>query len=433
MPQPDSVLELSASPAAGPATVEIVERKGTGHPDTICDGLAEAASLALCRLYLERTGVILHHNVDKVLLRGGQARPSFGGGVVSEPIEIFLAGRATCRFKGGDLPVDEHVDQACRSWLHNHLRHVDADAHVRLHMLLRPSSEALVDLFARGHGRRVALANDTSCGVGYAPRSALESAVYGLERHLNSPKAKAAHPEIGEDIKVMGVRRGDASRLTVALAFIGAHIESAADYLAKKAALQEEATDVARRFLGLDVSADINTADSPPDALYLTVTGTSAEMGDDGEAGRGNRANGLITPYRPMTMESIAGKNPVNHVGKLYGVAANLIAEDVVQAIDEVAAAECYLVSQIGRPIDEPQIVDLRIRLVQGASLSRLRRRLEDIVAAQLERVALLGEDLLQGRLSLDHWPLRTPAEARATGAPEPDVRSSPQNPVARR
>ena len=72
-----------------------VERKGLGHPDTICDAVSEAASLALSRAYLERCGRVLHHNVDKVLLRGGTARPAFGGGEVLEAIEIYIAGRAT--------------------------------------------------------------------------------------------------------------------------------------------------------------------------------------------------------------------------------------------------------------------------------------------------------------------------------------------------
>jgi hypothetical protein len=58
--------------------VELVERKGIGHPDTICDGVAEAFARRLCRFYLDRFGVILHQNVDKALLRAGVA--AFGGG-----------------------------------------------------------------------------------------------------------------------------------------------------------------------------------------------------------------------------------------------------------------------------------------------------------------------------------------------------------------
>ena len=62
------------------AQVELVERKGIGHPDTICDALAETFSRALSRHYRDRFGTVLHHNVDKALLVGGRATPRFGGG-----------------------------------------------------------------------------------------------------------------------------------------------------------------------------------------------------------------------------------------------------------------------------------------------------------------------------------------------------------------
>lgn len=82
--------------------------------------------------------------------------------------------------------------------------------------------------------------------------------------------------------------------------------------------------------------------------MTLVVSGTSAEAGDDGEVGRGNRINGLITPGRPMSLEAAAGKNPVSHVGKIYNVLARDIAEAVVARVPEVASAECCMVSRIG-------------------------------------------------------------------------------------
>jgi S-adenosylmethionine synthetase len=64
----------------------------------------------------------------------------------------------------------------------------------------------------------VILANDTSCGVGYAPLSLLEKAVHAVEGYLSGPAMKCSHPEIGEDIKVMGVRCDRDAHLAVALA-----------------------------------------------------------------------------------------------------------------------------------------------------------------------------------------------------------------------
>jgi S-adenosylmethionine synthetase len=175
----------------------MVERKGLGHPDSICDALAEAASLALCRLYLERFGVIFHHNVDKVLLWGGEARPAFGGGRVVEPIEIFIAGRATRRFDRIELPVEDSVVDACRNWLRNHLTNLDADRDVKLHTLLRPSSSELVRLFPDQRKTGLILANDTSCGAGYAPAEP-----FGKSR----PRCGASSQRAGHESRTPGTR-----------------------------------------------------------------------------------------------------------------------------------------------------------------------------------------------------------------------------------
>jgi S-adenosylmethionine synthetase len=387
--------------------VEIVERKGIGHPDTICDHLAEAVSLALSGAYRERFGTILHHNVDKVLLRGGEARPAFGGGTVVSPIEIFLAGRATRKVQDVELPINELALNACRIWLQRCLPELDIAHHVKFDIMLRPGSPDLVDLFMRRQHTDSILANDTSCGVGYAPLSELERVTLALERHLNSAAVRQVLPAIGSDIKIMGVRQGQYLRFIVAVALVGAHVMTVGDYLDKKDQIIEMARRKVRELTGRDAAGiDVNAADAPPGSLYLTVTGTSAEAGDDGEAGRGNRANGLITPYRPMTMESLAGKNPVNHVGKLYNLAASLIAHDLVTGNDRIRAAQCVMVSEIGRPIEQPQILDLQILPAAGASVAALAPHTEEVARRHLARLSNLADDLLDGRLAFDRWPL---------------------------
>jgi len=120
--------------------VEIVERKGIGHPDTICDALAEELSRTLCQYYLDNFGLILHHNVDKALLWGGTSKPKFGGGKIISPIEIFLAGRATSEYKGVSVPIEDLVEQSCTNWLKSNFHVLDAEQHVKLHSLIRPGS-----------------------------------------------------------------------------------------------------------------------------------------------------------------------------------------------------------------------------------------------------------------------------------------------------
>ncbi len=299
---------------SGEQPVEVVERKGLGHPDSVCDALAEELSLAYSRHALARFGTIPHHNVDKALLRAGRSAPRFGGGEVLEPIEIFLAGRAATRVGGERLPIEELALTSATRWLGGNLRGLDVGRHVRLRSLVGPGSEDLVDLFGRG-AAGAPLANDTSCGCGHAPLSELESIVYEVERALSGAAGREL-PGAGEDVKVMGVRRGDRIQLTVACAARGPALPDAGAYGELRREIARRSLACARARSAREVRVAVNAADDDArGSYYLTVTGTSAEAGDDGQAGRGNRANGLITPGRPMTLESLAGKNPVTHVG----------------------------------------------------------------------------------------------------------------------
>lgn len=379
------LIDRLAPPVGGEAAAEVVERKGLGHPDTICDALAEQLSVALCRFYLERFGTVLHHNVDKVLLWGGAARPDFGGGEVSEPIGLYLAGRATLSYRGVTVPIRDLVTDSCEQWLAANLHALDPRRHVAVYCLVRPGSADLVELYSRQRGGGVWLANDTSCGVGYAPLSPLEEAVLAAESELNAA-ARGAHPEFGEDVKVMAVRHGTRVDLTVSCALVGRHLNGLDDYLNAKTVAGKLALAAASRALpGAQLRVEVNAADDPATAsLFLTVTGTSAEAGDDGEAGRGNRVNGLITPYRPMTLESAAGKNPVTHVGKLYNIAAGGIARRIVAEFDPVHSARCVLVSRIGRPIDDPQLVDIGLCTADGRPVADYAAKISDLVRAEL-------------------------------------------------
>lgn len=390
----DLIVRRRNSGAPGSQEIEVVERKGVGHPDTICDAVAEAVCVALCRYYLQRFGRILHHNVDKVLLVGGAARPSFGGGDVKTPMELYLAGRATREYQGEQIPVEEIATEACRNWFKATLRAVDVDRHLRIFPRVRPGSGDLTSMF--DSGGNVPRSNDTSCGAGFAPLTDLERVVLEVERHLNSPQVKIAHPEIGLDIKVMGVRRQGRIDLTIGCAFVDRFVRDMNDYVEKKARAAALALDAARRSTRLEVTATLNAADDlGKGSVFLTITGTSAEAGDDGQTGRGNRTSGLITPYRTMTMEAAAGKNPLTHVGKLYSVLARRIAESTVATVPSVVNAECVLVSQIGRRVDDPAVVDLCVncddrdaqpdRHLVAAAVEGELARLPDIRAALLD------------------------------------------------
>lgn len=381
------------------APVEVVERKGLGHPDTLCDAIAERISVKLSRAYLEAFGAVLHHNVDKVLLCGGSSRPAFGGGEVLEPIEIHLAGRVTRDVGSTRIPVDDIAVQACREALAEHVRALDLDRHVRIHPHFRRGSADLTELFARQPPDRVPLANDTSIGAGFAPRTDLERVVMATERALNSSDAKLRCPAIGEDVKVMGVRCGGNIHLTVACAMVAHYLCDLSAYLAAKARATEIVYSAAAAETALPVTVVVNAADDEAGgSVYLTVTGTSAEAGDDGQVGRGNRTSGLITPYRPMTMEAAAGKNPVTHAGKLYSILAERLAVRLCTERPEICAVECILVSRIGHPVTDPQLVDVAVTMRDTSMRLPGPDDLTPIVRRVLDALPTVRDDLLTGR-----------------------------------
>ncbi len=211
--------------------VELVERKGVGHPDSICDAIMDAISVALSEAYLDIFGRVQHHNIDKSLLVAGRTTPRLGGGTVEEPMRLIFGDRAVYEVEGRRVPVGEIAEVTARNWLRRNLRFVDPQKDIVFDNQIKPGSPELTDIFQR----QVIGANDTSAAVGYAPLTETERIVLATERHLNSPEFKRQFPESGEDIKVMAYRRNRELILTVAMAFVDRFVSSEVAYFALKA------------------------------------------------------------------------------------------------------------------------------------------------------------------------------------------------------
>jgi len=384
--------------------VEIVERKGKGHPDYISDGSAEAVSRALCLFYREKFGTVLHHNVDKGLVVGGKAHPVFGGGKIIEPINVIVAGRAVTEVfdgkKSTTVPIDTVSTDAIRVFLRESLRFLDIDKHVVIKCMIKQGSSDLINVFNRD--TIMPLANDSSFGVGFAPLSQLERLVFETEQYLNSPKLKKVLPEVGEDIKVMGLRKNKNIRLTIAAAIVSGLTPDKDHYLNVKEEIKNRIADLATKTTGKPVEIYVNAADNPKtDSYYLTVTGTSAEQGDDGNTGRGNRVNGLITPFRPMSLEATAGKNPVNHVGKLYNLLAKLTAEKMYNEVKGIKEVYVTILSKIGMSIDEPATAYVQLILDKGVILKQISNEVSGILDEQLNGIRKVTDMIINGKAML--------------------------------
>ncbi len=375
--------------------IELVERKGIGHPDSVADGLAESISRALCQEYLDRFGAVLHHNTDKTQIVAGRSHPAFGGGEVICPLYILLTGRATRVFNGVEIPVDTIAIKAARKLLTESLSNLDINNQLILDAKIGMGSSDLRDVFSRD----VPSANDTSFGVGYAPLSETETIVYNTERELMNLKKRI--PAIGEDIKVMGMREGDTINLTIACAMVDRHLADINQYLETKNEIVQHITDYAAQFTSRKINAQMNVADNvEAGSVYITVTGTSAEMGDDGAVGRGNRANGLITPNRPMSLEATCGKNPINHVGKLYNLLAMAAAKQIAEEVKGIDEAYIKILSQIGKPVDQPHIASIQVVPKEGADFAKVQSGATEILDDWLANIPKLQQMLFKGELS---------------------------------
>ncbi|MFZ0004629.1 MAG: methionine adenosyltransferase [Methanoregula sp.] len=378
--------------------IELVERKCLGHPDSIADGIAESISQALCKVYLEEFGAVLHHNTDQGEVVAGESCPAFGGGKMIRPIYVLIDGRATKQFNGVTIATDAVAVEAAHSYLHKILPELNLTRDVTIDSRLGIGSTDLRDVFKPRQGK-VPRSNDTSFGVGHAPFSDVETIIRNTSDYIDT-KLRKKYPAIGQDIKIMGLRDGNTITLTIACAIVDKYCADIKEYQDYLALLTEEIGKVAKKSTKRKVVVHVNTADDIKNkSVFLTVTGTSAEMGDDGSVGRGNRCNGLITPNRPMSMEATSGKNPINHIGKIYNLLSTHIAQETIEKVDGIEEMYVRLLSQIGKPIDQPLVASVQVLPMKGVTLPEINGEILAIVDDKLANVTSITEKVIRGEL----------------------------------
>jgi S-adenosylmethionine synthetase len=384
--------------------IEIVERKGVGHPDSMCDAIMDQVSVELSKAYLKEFGAILHHNTDKSLLVAGDVECKFKGGVVNEPMLLIFGDRATFEANGKTIPVNEIAIQTAKTWLKENLRFVDPEKHMKYQVAIRHGSQGLTDIFKRE--TCMFGANDTSAAVGYAPMTRTENMVLETERYVNSKEFKKRFPASGEDVKVMGYKNGNVLNLTIGMAFVDRFVDSVKDYMRKKAEIHADVQEWVNKRSTFDkVNVYLNTLDVDDrgvDGIFLTVLGTCADGADSGQVGRGNKVNGVISLNRPIGTEAAAGKNPVSHVGKIYNALTHQIARKICDQVPEVAETTVWLLSQIGIPIDRPAIAAAQVVMNDGAVLDkRIQGRITEVIDGELANIEAFCEKLTYGKISV--------------------------------
>lgn len=409
--------------------LEVVERKGVGHPDTICDGIVEEFSHQLATAYWKKFNDIYHYNVDKAFLRAGRVEQMWGGGKILKPMLLILGDRATWAAGDETIDVGEIGISSAKKWIRENLG--------SLHNILNPDKDIVYQVEIEQGSKELSFilnekintkrettikysekgempkSNDTSATVGYAPLTKSERMTYRIERYLNSKEFKKDHMEVGEDIKIMTIRRKNQYDITAAVAFVDRFVKSEEDYFLKKEKLKGELEEyIKREFLdGEDLELSLNALDKKGKGLngvYLTVTGTSAEDADSGEVGRGNRVDGLISLNRPASNEAAAGKNTISHVGLIYNVLSFDMAHQLHEEFFEKGLDEIYvwMVSQIGRSVDSPKNVTAQLIMKPGVSVDSIREEVEEAIQKKLDAMPSFIDDITNNKTDtyIEKW-----------------------------
>lgn len=408
----------SGKPCIDVTDYEIVERKGIGHPDTLCDTIAEKVSQAYSQYCLDHYGIILRHMVDKIALSGGSAKVKFGGGEMQKPIRLYLNCRFTRTYQSETIPYLEIVTDVVRKHFEEVLPLLDLDKWLMIvdntHFAPGPGVVYEADgstlnerqfffevpqkEFAVFHDNSLR-SNDTSTTVSYSPLSVTEKIVILVEKTLNGKEFKKLYPFVGSDVKVMARRIQKKVDITACVPFIALHTPDKEFYAQKLILLEQLIKEVVLgQHKNYEVSVSLNTRDNPSKSdYYLTLTGSAIESGDEGVVGRGNRYNGIIPFTRHMSIEACCGKNPVYHVGKIYTAIGSLISSEIFSLLGLETCV--YLTSQMGRSISDPWSAYVE---VYGGSISPTQRQfIEGIVERCLANANETTKKIVKGEINL--------------------------------
>lgn len=399
---------------------EVVETKGKGHPDNICDTLAEKISANYSRYCLDKYGVILRHMIDKLSILGGGSKVYFGKGEMISPIRILINGRFTDRYKKEKIDYMSIVENTIKGYFKELFPLLDVDRYLSIidntHHNEGPGVVYNVDNTTKNERERFfevtndkdvlkhsnyLRCNDTSTTVSYYPMSKLEQAVLMIEQTLNSKEYSMLKPWIGNDIKVMGIRKSDKIEITSCVPLISLYVLDLDDYKNKLLLIKKDIEKIVQEYFPQnDISIYLNTRDNyEKNDLYLTAIGSAVESGDEGAVGRGNRSRGVIPFSRNFSMEAPCGKNPVYHTGKLFTAIGDTISRKIYEkySIENVV----YCTSKKGDNINEPWNVSVEL----NAEISNdVRNEIDRIVKEEISNHNDITAKIISGELKLNSY-----------------------------
>lgn len=346
---------------------EFVERKGIGHPDTLADGVAESISLEFSNYCYDHFGAVLHQTLDKIMFIGGGGEFGFKHGRMLRPWNLVLNGRMTEDFGNHKINYKELATHSVKNYLKKVVPKLDTERWLNIIFYTSTSSKNPYWFHPRTlddvPDAKKPYANDTSTAVSYWPLTTTEKLTLLMERYFYKKDNSPRFPFIGQDIKVMSVRKKKNIDITMCVPFFSAKVPNADKYFKLKNTIQNDIQNLASSFVKgkYKVKLAINTQDqmiknpSEGKGFYFVISGSALDSGEEGVVGRGNRSRGVVSNVRPYSMEGIHGKNPSYYVGKVY----NYIADLLSKAVSEKFNCECnvFISSRNGDDLKQPRHV----------------------------------------------------------------------------
>lgn len=378
---------------------ELVERKGVGHPDTMCDAIAECASRNYTQYCINKFGRPAHHWFDKVMLIGGEANIDYGQGEVVKPYTIIFAGKVSYTVNNTIIPVDDILYQSAEEVLSSVLTGFVADKHMiidnrlvdyqgsgRENSRYRPKDVANLPVL----GDVTLTSNDSNLLSAYAPLTTLENLVLKVENFINGEIFKSNNPDTGWDVKVFGSRKKEEYKLLVNMPFLAKDIFTLEQYYERKKDVIQDITNFIKENFDVKVDVSMNATDKNG-RPYLVALGSVADTGDVGVVGRGNRINGLINPMRPMSIEAPAGKNPIDHTGKIYGVLAMELAQEIYEYLQWPVTVHIYTEKE--NRLDDPTEIMIKVSGIEIDAI--MQENIEQIITNRIKNVGLISQKII--------------------------------------
>jgi S-adenosylmethionine synthetase len=372
--------------------IEVVERKGIGHPDSVADIIAESFSNKYSKYCLEHFGEVLNHWFDKVTISGGEAELSPGFLKVLKKPKIYLFGKVT-HVINNNIPLDLMFKETVNdvfSKIFGIEKSLLPDTFIDVNSGV--GADHIKDFYTYNNLKKNTelFSNDTVFCNGYFNYSKLENYVIDLENYVNSADFKKKFPQTGFDVKILGVRTSNSVVATVCVPFISKKVNSWEDYKKQKLIIHDDLNKFSKPYKWDLLDIQLNTKDS--DRMgYLTVFGTALDKGDFGAVGRGNRYSGIISLNRGETQEAYHGKNPMIHSGKLYTIIAHRIARRIYAKT--LSNVNVLISTNNGTPLLSPE--NVCISFSKDMQIDLLSHNFKEIIDSEIQNIPKLSMDVI--------------------------------------